>query len=146
MNVLIDTSVWSLALRRGSPADHLAIADLTELIGELRVRMIGPIRQELLSGVKSESQFEKLRSYLSAFPDVPLETADFEKAAKFFNICRRNGIQGSNTDFLICSVAHTRDLDIFTSDKDFLDLRRHLPIRLYSARTREWACPACLPV
>lgn len=135
MNVLVDTSVWSLALRRRGSNDQVVKTNLSELINELRVQTIGPIRQELLSGIKSLSQFEKLRSYLSAFPDLPLETADFENAAEFFNTCRKNGVQGSNTDFLICSVASRRDLEIFTSDHDFLDFRKHLPIRLYSPRT-----------
>ncbi len=137
MNVLIDTSIWSLALRRGASNGHAVTTELTELIHELRVRIIGPIRQELLSGIKSAKQFEELKSYLSAFPDLPLETVDFEKAAEFFNICRRNGIQGSNTDFLICSVAHHRDLEIFTSDKDFLDFQQHMPIKLYASRVWE---------
>ncbi len=135
MNVLVDTSIWSLVLRRGVPREHIVTKDLSELIRELRVQIIGLIRQELLSGIRSEFQFEELKSYLSAFPDLPLETLDFEKAAEFFNLCRRNGIQGSNTDFLICSVAHRRSLEIFTSDNDFLDFQQHLPIKLYSPRT-----------
>lgn len=135
MNLLVDTSIWSLVLRRGVSRDHIVTKDLSELIRELRVQIIGPIRQELLSGIKSKNQFEELRLYLSAFPDLILEAADFERAAEFFNICRRNGIQGSNTDFLICSVAHRRDLEIFTSDNDFLDFQQHLPIKLYSPRT-----------
>ena len=134
MNVLVDTSIWSLVLRRGTAKNVALIEDLSELIRELRVQIIGPIRQEVLSGIKSENQFEELRSYLSAFPDLPLKTTDFEKAAEFFNICRRNGIQGSNTDFLICSVAHRRDLEIFTSDNDFIDFQKYLPIKLYSPR------------
>lgn len=134
MNILVDTSIWSLVLRRGGSRDHIVIEDLSELIKELRVQIIGPIRQEILSGIKSKVQFEELRSYLSAFPDLPLETSDFEKAAEFFNLCRRKGIQGSNTDFLICSVAHRRGLEIFTSDNDFLDFQQHLSIKLYSPR------------
>ena len=133
MNVLVDTSIWSLALRREVPMLHAATEALSELIRELRVKIIGPIRQELLSGIRSEKQFEELRLHLSAFPDLPIETPDYEKAAEFFNICRENGIQGSNTDFLICSVAHRRDLEIFTSDKDFIAFRKHLPIKLYSS-------------
>jgi len=135
MNVLVDTSIWSLVLRRGVTRDHIVTKDLSELIRELRVQIIGPIRQELLSGIKSKNQFKELRLYLSAFPDLILEAADFERAAEFFNICRRNGIQGSNTDFLICSVAHGRDLEIFTSDNDFIDFQQYLPIKLYSPRT-----------
>ncbi len=134
MNVLVDTSIWSMALRRGTLRDRDIVADLTKLIEEFRVRMIGPVRQEILSGIKTEQQFRRLRLYLSAFPDLPVETADVEKAAEFFNISRSHGIQGSNIDFLICSVSYRNNLEIFTSDKDFLGYRKYLPINLYHFR------------
>jgi len=134
MKVLVDTSIWSLTLRRGTSKEHELVRELSELIGEVRVQIIGPIRQELLSGIKSQKQFRELKSYLSAFPDLPLETRDFEKAAEFFNINRENGIQGSNTDFLICSAAYNRNLEIFTTDKDFDNFRKYIPIKLYSPR------------
>lgn len=131
MRVLVDTSIWSLALRRGTSKEHELVRELHDLIRDVRVQIIGPIRQELLSGVKSQKQFEKLKSYLSAFPDLSLETSDYEKAAEFFNINRKRGIQGSNTDFLICSVAYHRDLEIFTTDKDFENFQQHIPIKLH---------------
>jgi hypothetical protein len=93
MNALADTSIWSLVLPRRISRDLSITREFTELINELRVQIIGPIRQELLSGIKSESQFTELKSYLAAFPDISLETGDFEQAAEFFNICHRNGIQ-----------------------------------------------------
>jgi predicted nucleic acid-binding protein len=46
-----------------------------------------------------------LRNNLRAFPNLPLDVEDYELAAEYFNICRRNGIQGANTDFLICATA-----------------------------------------
>jgi predicted nucleic acid-binding protein len=134
MNVLVDTSIWSLALRRGSPKNTQVIEELSELIKELRVKIIGPVRQELLSGIKSESQFEELKIYLSAFTDLTLQTGDFELAADYFNRCRRAGIQGSNTDFLICSVASRCNLEIYTADNNFLDFSQCLPVKLYSPR------------
>jgi len=134
MRVLVDMSIWSLALRRGASKDHELAKELSELIKEVRVQIIGPIRQEILSGIKSQKQFEKLRLYLSEFPDLPLETIDFEKAAEFFNINKKNGIQGSNTDFLICSAAYHRDLEIFTANKDFEQFQKHIPIKLYAPR------------
>lgn len=135
MRVLVDTSIWSLVLRRGASEDHELAKELSELIKEVRVQIIGPIRQEILSGIKSQKQFEKLKLCLSEFPDLPLETVDYEKAAEFFNISRKNGIQGSNADFLICSVAYHRDLEIFTADKDFEQFQKHIPIKLYTPRT-----------
>jgi predicted nucleic acid-binding protein len=134
MNVLVDTSIWSTVLRRGIVKDQELVNDLVKLIGEFRVQIIGPVRQEILSGIKTEKQFHKLRSYLAAFPDLPLETIDFEQAAEFFNISQRHGIQGSNTDFLICSVSYRRNLEIFTADKDFLEFQKCIPINLYTHR------------
>ena len=131
MKVLVDTSIWSLALRRPKSHDHSLINELESLISDFRVQMIGPIRQELLSGIKSNTQFEKLKSNLQAFPDQNLHSADFELAADFYNQCRRKGVQGSNTDFLICAVAVIYKWQIFTTDNDFFNYRKILPIQLY---------------
>lgn len=131
MNVLVDTSVWSLALRRSPPRQDPAVVELAELIRGYRVSMLGAIRQEILSGIRSSQQFEALRLQLRAFPDLPLDKEDYELAADFFNRCRRRGVQGSNTDFLICAAAHRRDCSIFTTDQDFAGYRQHLAIRLH---------------
>ena len=132
MRVLVDTSVWSAALRRPRPATGAIVEELAQLVREGRVVVIGPIRQEVLSGIKDAVQFETLRNHLQAFPDSALETADFEAAAACFNRCRAKGIQGSNTDFLLCAVAERRDLSIFTTDGDFRDYARVLPLNLHS--------------
>jgi predicted nucleic acid-binding protein len=135
MKILVDTSVWSLALRRNLPADGPEVSELIELIREVRVQMIGPVRQELLSGVKNQSQFQKLRNHLRAFPDLELTSRDYETAAEFFNLCRGKGIQGSNTDFLICAIAARNRFPIFTTDGDFTLFQPHLPITLYYPRS-----------
>lgn len=133
MKVLVDTSVWSLALRRRSPdREGGVVRELGRLIAEFQVAMIGPIRQELLSGIREDGQYLTLREKLRAFPDLRLDTADFETAARFFNKCRAEGVQGSNTDFLLCAVGHLRGMPIFTTDKDFGAYSRTLGIRLYS--------------
>ncbi|MCL2548730.1 MAG: PIN domain-containing protein, partial [Symbiobacteriaceae bacterium] len=128
MMVLADTSVWSLALRRRE--DQEEVETLIELIEGSLVVMIGPVRQELLSGISDTMAFEKLRTNLQAFDDLPLTTADYETAADFGNICRRNGINGPYIDFLICSVAYNNNLLIFTTDQDFERYAKLLPIRL----------------
>jgi predicted nucleic acid-binding protein len=96
--------------------------------------MIGLIRQELLSGIKVKSQFELLRDHLRAFSDLALESADYEEAAEAFNRCRERGIQGSNTDFLICSAALRRELAVYTTDKDFLRYAKVLDLELHEPR------------
>lgn len=137
MNVLVDTSVWSAALRRStrSPASETA-AELAELIRDGRAQIIGPIRQELLSGVKSAEQFQQLRERLRAFPDLDVETGDFEEAAELANRCRAKGVQGSSIDFLICAVALRRELSIFTTDRDFTHFSSVLPLELYRIQGR----------
>jgi hypothetical protein len=112
----------------------MVVDELAELIHEGRVVMMGPVRQELLSGIKTHAQFELLRERLRAFPDVALDHFDYEEAASCFNQCRAKGIQGSNTDFLICAVAIRRDLPIFTTDVDLKHFGGVLPIRLHEVR------------
>ena len=96
MKVLVDTSVWSLALwRTGSlyEDETFLVAALSDLLNDLRVVMIGPVRQELLSGISSIQQYSRLKEKLQAFEDLPLTCTYYEKAAEFYNICRKSGIQ-----------------------------------------------------
>jgi len=131
MNVVVDTSVWSLALRRNTPNDAIPLINiLRDLISDGRVVLLGVIRQEVLSGIRYTEQFVRLRDYLRAFPDIELTSEDYELAAEFFNTCRSNGVQGSNTDFLLCPVAHRRGYSILTTDKDFENFRLHIPVVL----------------
>jgi predicted nucleic acid-binding protein len=136
MKVLIDTSVWSQALRRqtaetSSTAQEQVVNELKELINDSRIAMLGPVRQELLSGVKTQKQFETLQQILSVFSDEPLRSQDYEQAAKNFNQCRQGGVQGSNTDFLICAVSISREWPIYSLDKDFEQYKKYLPLKLY---------------
>ncbi len=131
MRVLVDTSVWSLALRRAEGGRSAEAEELQRLIGDHLVEIIGPIRQEILSGVRDAAQFKQLEDTLAAFPDAHVETEDYVTAAKFFNLCRSKGIQGSNTDFLICAVASRNDFAIFTTDNDFRLFAKVLPIVLH---------------
>jgi predicted nucleic acid-binding protein len=103
---------------------------LSELILASLVVLIGPVRQELLSGISRKDTFLELKTRLKAFNDFVITTFDHETAAEFYNICRRQGVQGSHTDFLICAIAHNNNLLIFTTDKDFDNFKKHLPIKL----------------
>jgi predicted nucleic acid-binding protein len=104
---------------------------LTELIREGRVALLGPIRQELLSGIREEAQFEKIRRYLRVFEEPLLEAVDYEEAARMSNQCRTRGISGSAVDFLICAAANRPKWAIFTTDLDFQRYASVLPLRLY---------------
>ena len=132
--VLADTSVWSLALRRRStdlsPADRLITRRLSDLIVQHRVQLLGPIRQEVLSGIRQAAQFASIRDYLRAFPDIALASTDYEEAAQISNECRRRGIATSMIDVLICSVSIRRGWEIFTTDHDFTHYTKVVPLRL----------------
>jgi len=135
MMVLVDTPVWSLALRRKSgdlnPQEEHLVGTLAELIREGRAQIMGPIRQELLSGIREEQHFHKLRQYLRAFDEPGLEAQDYEEAARMNNRCRARGIAGSAIDFLICAVAVRRGWQVFTTDRDFAHYAKVLAVRLY---------------
>jgi predicted nucleic acid-binding protein len=138
VNVLVDTSVWSLALRRSprhlNRQEAVIAAELAELIKEGRTRIIGIIRQELLSGIKHQPQFEKLQEILRAFPDEPLGTADYEAAALASNQCRGKGLAVSVSDMLICAVAQSRAWAIFSADPDFSRYSKIIPVELHTIR------------
>ena len=136
MIVIVDTPVWSMVLRRRpghlNPSEENLSKTLSELIRAGRVEMLGPIRQELLSGIREEAQFKKLRDYLRAFDEPALESSDYEEAASMSNRCRGRGIAGSAVDFLICAAAHRRKWAIFTTDGDFENYAAVLPIVLHA--------------
>jgi predicted nucleic acid-binding protein len=135
VRVLVDTSIWSLALRRTktdlSRKEAYAVDQLKELIRDGRVVVIGPVRQEILSGIPDEAQFRKLKAKLRAFEDLGITPDDYELAAEFYNACRKRGVQGSHIDFLICAVAARNQLPVFTLDADFDRHAQPLGISLY---------------
>ncbi|MGC2108937.1 MAG: PIN domain-containing protein [Candidatus Korobacteraceae bacterium] len=136
VTVLVDTSVWSLALRRArrhlSPEQNRQVFVLEEIIVEGRARLLGAVRQELLSGIKHAEQFARLQQQLRNFPDVPLTREDYETAAEISNACEAYGVVGSSIDMLLCAVALRRNWAIYTSDRDFQHYAKYTPIVLLS--------------
>lgn len=134
--ILVDTPVWSLALRRKSAhqgaLELRSIQLLYTLIDEGRAQLLGAVRQELLSGLREESQFRRLRDYLRDFPDARVEAQDYEEAARASNQCRSVGIAASPVDMLMCAVAMRNRWEIFTADRDFLRYQTVLKIHLLS--------------
>jgi predicted nucleic acid-binding protein len=135
MMVLVDTPVWSLALRRQpenlSPEQEHIRDQLQDLIVSGRAVLIGPVRQELLSGIRESAQFQRLRNSLRAFADTVVVTDDYEDAALMANECRAGGIASTSIDMLICAIAARRQWSIFTIDRDFARFAEILPVRLY---------------
>ena len=134
MKVIVDTSVWSLAFRRRKVVDTPEVDALVHLVQQGQVVLLGPVRQEVLSGIKHRDQFELLRERLAAFPDLELTTKDFETAAELCNLCIIKGVQAAHTDFLIAATAVTRGYAVLSADRDFENIARIIPVRTYKLR------------
>ena len=136
--ILVDTSIWSLALRRRPTVLTAAEARLVEewahLVSEGVAGLIGPIRQEILSGVRRPEAFQALRRELSDVPHLGIDAVDYDRAAEFFNVCRARGVTGGPIDMLISAVAYRHGVPIFTVDTDYARYARHIPLRLHAPR------------
>jgi hypothetical protein len=144
VKVIVDTCIWSYCLRHAGKQNQLFAAhraELIELIKETRVCMLGLVRQEVLSGIKSHDQYLLLRDKLREFPDTELRTEDYELAAEFLNKARSRGIQGSTVDFLLCSASHRLGYPVYTADADFGFYAKCLPVRTYSPRFLQYDVP-----
>ena len=145
--ILVDTPIWSLALRRRradlDARERRHVREWERIVRGGMIALIGPIRQELLSGVREEETSERLRTALRPFVDVPISTEDYETASLFFNRCRSRGVTESAIDLLICAVSSRIAAPIYTTDSDFrryaevLGLRLHHAVRSRHAATRQ---------
>ena len=121
MKLLVDTSVWLLALRRRDAAslsegEQELRTQLTQAIQDGRVAMIGQIRQELLSGIKEQVQFDRVKNALDAFLDEQVDTEDYEGAALLYNACKSQRVEAGTVDMLICAVATRRNWRVLSND------------------------------
>ena len=120
MRILVDTPVWSVALRRKQGPAGEAADKLRQLIeGGEQIFLLGVILQEILSGVADKTLFNRLVDYLAAFPLIELGREAYVAAAEIRNKCRKSGIQAGTIDFLIASTCIEKGLLLFTLDKDF---------------------------
>ena len=135
--ILVDTTIWSKAYRRKKIADkdQVIVKELQNILELEEEVLIGPVRQELLSGISNKDVFNNLMIKLSGFNNYEVQLIDHDLAAEYFNVCLNRGIQGSQTDYLICAIAYRYDLEIFTEDADFNNYEKHLPIKLYKTNS-----------
>lgn len=136
MMVLVDTSVWSLSMRRDeknlNATEAKIRAQVAQLLREGRAKIIGPIRQELLSGIPDQAKFKYVLSRMRALDNEEVEAIDYEEAARINNSLRAKGITATPIDCLICAVALRLALAIFTTDRDFDHFTSVLPLTLYA--------------
>lgn len=127
MNIVIDSCVWSLVLRRKRLAerDPWVQALHTHVDRGDVIFLVGPILQELLDGLRSPADFERLLDALSAFPLLGLDRESYVAAARIRNDCRRRGIQMGQVDALIAAACIQHGCALLTADTDFVRIAEH---------------------
>lgn len=133
MSVFVDTSVWSLALRRDRPAASPEIVSLESHLrrGELVVTT-GLVLQELLQGFSGPRSREKILRRFSLLPRVFPDLDDHVAAAELRNHCRRKGVQVGTIDALIARLCIRHELPLLTTDGGFTAMARHCPLSLFT--------------
>jgi len=115
--VLIDTSVWVLALRKSPPPS--VKDEVGHLLAENRVAIVPMVRLELLGGTKSLAEFNRLRSRLDALHQIPASEANWEVAAQLSFKLRQRGKVIPYTDILIGSAAIITNCLLLHADRHF---------------------------
>lgn len=131
MRVLVDTSVWSLALRKHGPADHPAVRALSSILlaGE-DAFLVGLILQEVLQAFRSDGPFQTMATHLEAFALLPLERPDFVAAASLHRRCAAKGLSVSTVDCQIAAAAIRHNCRLLTADRDFEHIARVSDLKL----------------
>ncbi len=132
MNLFVDTSVWSLALRRDIPADEPEVERLRDALrsGE-GVFTTGLVLQELLQGFAGPRDGGAIVSRFEPLPLLMPDRADHIAAAGLRNACRRGGVQAGTIDTLLAQLCIRHDLVMLTTDRDFEQMARHTPLRIW---------------
>ena len=134
MSLLVDTSVWSLALRRDvEPPEPEVVALRQALLGSDQVFTTGLVLQELLQGFVGPKDRAQLVERLSALAFLQPVKDDHIKAAEIRNTCRRRGVQVGTIDALLIQLCRRNDLTLLTTDQDFRGANKHLEFKLWSA-------------
>ena len=129
----MDTSVWSLALRRDAPASVREVSVLVRAIenGEA-LFTTGLVLQELLQGFSGPKSRDQILDRFSALPLLPPDRDDHIAAADLRNRCRRNGAQIGTIDALLAQLCIRHDLTMLTADEDFRRIAAHSTLKVWN--------------
>ena len=132
MTLLVDTSVWSLALRRdGASGSREVIALREALDGADSVVTTGLVLQELLQGFRGPKAKDAIVERFGALPLIQPDRQDHIGAAEVRNACRRNGVQVGTIDALLIQLCGRYELTLLSADKDFANAAPHVPFKLW---------------
>ena len=133
MRILVDTSVWSLALRRPSGIANQESVLLKTIVEQGEdIYLLGIILQEVLQGIRNSKDCLALKEYFEAFPLIDLTRDDYVRAAELKNHLIKKGKQGSTIDVLIASAAISHHCHLFTADRYFTHIAQHSELKLFA--------------
>lgn len=136
MNLFVDTSVWSLALRRNATAGGAEVDMLVRAIdGGETLSTAGLVLQELLQGFTGPKDRDRIVERFSALPLVVPDRADHIAAAGLRNHCRRKGVQIGTIDALLAQLCIRHDLTMLTADGDFSHIAAHSALKVWRKAT-----------
>ncbi len=134
MTLLVDTSVWSLALRRDGTVEAREVIALREALdGADSVVTTGLVLQELLQGFSGPKAKEAIIERFGALPLIQPDRQDHVAAAEVRNACRKGGVQIGTIDALLVQLCGRYEMTLLSSDKDFANAARHVPFRLWGS-------------
>jgi len=137
MTLLVDTSVWSLALRRDIEASEPEARHLRDaLFGSEVIVTTGLVLQELLQGFSGPKARERIVERFAALPPLQPDRSDHIAASALRNVCRNAGVQIGTIDALLAQLCIRHDLILLTTDKDFTHAARHCPLRVWPDKSR----------
>lgn len=132
MTLLVDTSVWSLSLRR-DPPDLPEVRELRRaLLGGDLVVTTGVVVQEVLQGLVSDRSRRDVRERMSLMARVEADLADHLAAADIHSACRRAGVRLGTVDALLAALSIRHRLTLLTTDRDFTLASGHVELRVWS--------------
>ena len=136
VTLFVDTSVWSLALRRDAPGE---VAEVVALIRAIErgdaLLMTGLILQELLQGFSGPKSRELILEHFAALPLLVPDRDDYVAAADLRNACRRNGLQVGTIDALLAQLCIRHELTLLSTDRDFVAVATLSPLKLWQPIT-----------
>jgi predicted nucleic acid-binding protein len=137
LSLFVDTSVWSLALRRDSPDPATEVSVLVRAIeaGEM-ILTTGLVLQELLQGFSGPKDRDRILERFSAVPVLAPDREDHVDAAELRNRCRRGGVQIGTIDALLAQLCIRHDLTMLTTDSDFRRIADRSALRLWKPAGR----------
>ena len=134
MRLFVDTSVWSLALRRDTPAEVPEVVRLGRgLSSQESIFTTGLVLQELLQGFRGPRARDQIVARFAPIPLIEPVREEHIAAAELRNTCRRQGVQLGTIDALLALICLRHDLTMLTTDGDFRHAAMHVPLRVWGA-------------